>query len=343
MNQEQPAGTAGPELIKMMLGFQLSRAIFVAAELGLADLLADGAQTVAELATATGTQPDMLRRLLRALAGCGIFAEEPDGRFALSALAGPLRSDAPGGSAREYARFLGQPFAQRPWEEMIGSLRTGRSGFELVYGATFFDYLAANPAERAVFAEAMSSNTSREADAVVAAYDFTGPGRIIDIAGGQGVLLAAILAASPEATGVLFDLPPVIAATKISSDSSVAARCELVSGDMFTAVPPGGDVYLLKRTVHDWHDDRAAALLRHCRDAMNEGGRILITEMVVPAGNEPHLAKHYDLTMMVMAGGVERTAEEYARLLGLAGLELARIIATRSPLSIIEARRPGSL
>jgi hypothetical protein len=283
----------------------------------------------------------LLRRLLRVLASRGVFAEEPDGAFVLSALAEPLRSDAPGGSARDYALFLGQPFAQRPWEELTGSLRTGQPGFDLVYRAKLFEYLAANPADGAIFNNAMSSNTSREADAVIAAYDFTPFGRIIDIAGGHGGLLAAILASSAASKGVLFDLPQVIAiATGASRDRGVAGRCELVSGDMFTAVPPGGDAYILKRTLHDWDDNRAASILRHCRDAMNQDGRILIVDMVIPAGNEPHPSKHYDLMMMVMLGGQERTEEEFAVLLAAAGLDLARIIPTRSPLSIIEAVRP---
>lgn len=338
--EAQPAGNPSTELIGMMLGFLESRAICVAAELGLADLLAGGARTVEELAAATATRPELLRRLLRTLASRGVFAEEPDGTFVLSARAEPLRSDAPA-SVRDYALFLGQPFVQRPWEELAGSLRTGQPGFDLLYRARLFEYLAANPADGAIFNNAMSSITSREADAVIAAYDFTAFGRIVDIAGGHGGLLTAVLASSPAATGVLFDLPQVIAiATGVIRDRGVAGRCELVSGDMFTAVPPGGDAYILKRTLHDWDDDRAAGILRNCRDAMNSGGRILIVDMVVPAGNEPHPSKHYDLMMMVMLGGRERTEEEFAALLAAAGLDLARIIPTRSPVSIIEAVRP---
>jgi O-methyltransferase domain/Dimerisation domain len=338
---EPAAGSPAAELTRMLLGFQESRAIIVAAELGLADLLAGGPRTVADLAAATATRPDLLRRLLRALAGRGVFAEEADGRFALSSLAEPLRTDAPGGSAREYALFLGQPFVQRPWEELTGNLRTGQPGFDRVYHARLFDYLAAHPADRVLFNNAMTSNTSREADAVIAAYDFAALGRIVDVAGGHGGLLSAILAASPASTGVLFDLPPVIAAAPAASwDRGVADRCELVGGDMFAAVPPGADAYTLQRTLHDWEDEQAAAILRNCRDGMNDGGRILIVEMVVPAGNVPHLGKYYDLTMMVMLGGRERTEDEFAALLAAAGLDLARIIPTRSAVSIIEAVRP---
>jgi O-methyltransferase domain/Dimerisation domain len=331
---------AGAELLEMIVGFQVSRAICAAAELGIADLLADGPKTVPELAGATGTRPPLLYRLLRALASRGIFAEDDDGRFGMTALAEPLRSDAPGGSVRAYALFVGQPFNQRPWEELVGTLRTGEPGFDRAYGISWFDYLSGNAGDSDLFNAAMSSRTSGETAAVVAAYDFAGLGTIVDVAGGHGGLIAAILAASPGTRGVLFEQPHVIAGARSAlQQRGIAGRCELVGGDMFAAVPPGGDVYLVKRTLHDWDDDRAAAILRNCCRAMTDGGRVLIIEMVIPPGNGPHLGKFYDLTMMVTLGGRERTEPEFAQLLAAAGLRLTRVVPTQSPLSIIESTR----
>jgi hypothetical protein len=331
---------AGAELTEMILGFQVSRAICAAAELGLADLMAGGARTVAELAAATGTRPPMLYRLLRALASRGVFAEREDGRFALTALAEPLRSDAPGGSVREYALFAGQPFNQRPWEELLWALRTGRPAFDRAYGVPWFEYLSGHPGDGDLFNNAMSSRTSGETAAVVAAYDFAGLGTVVDVAGGHGGLLAAILAASPGTRGVLFEQPHVIAGARAVLDrEGLAGRCELAGGDMFASVPPGGDAYIVKRTLHDWDDDRAATVLRNCARAMNDGGRVLVIETVIPPGNDPNLGKLYDLTMMVTLGGRERTEPEFAELLDVAGLRLTRVVPTPSPLSIVEASR----
>jgi hypothetical protein len=331
---------ASAQLLEMTAGFQVSRAISAAAELGLADLLAGGARTVEELAGATGTRPQLLYRLLRALASCGIFAETDGGRFAMTPLAEPLRSDAPGGSVRDYAVFVGQPFVQRPWEELVWSLRTGQPGFDRVYGMSMFEHHSGNAEAGELFNNAMASHTSRETAAIVAAYDFDGLGTVVDVAGGHGGLIAAILAASPGTEGVLFDQPYVIAGARAAvQEQGVAGRCQLAGGDMFASVPPGGDAYILKRVLHDWEDDRAAVILRNCGRAMNDGGRVLVIDMVIPPGNDPHLGKFYDLTMLVNLGGRERTEPEFAELLAAAGLRLTRVVPTQSPLSIVEGTR----
>jgi hypothetical protein len=322
----------------MIIGFQVSRAIGVAAELGIADLLAEGSLSVEQLAALTNTRAPLLYRMLRALASRGIFAELEDGRFAMTPLADRLRSSAPGGSVRAYAVFAGQAFAQRPWEQMLATLRTGQPGFDQVYGAPLFDYLATDVTAGEIFNDAMTSNSSREAEAVIAAYDFTGLRSIVDVAGGHGRLIATVLTANPDAHGVLFDLPHVIAGARpVVHTGSLADRCRLVEGDMFAAVPAGGDAYLLKRTLHDWDDDRARAILQNCARAGKPGARVLIIEMVVPPGNEPHQAKLYDLMMMVMLGGRERTRHEFADLLAGAGFRLVQIVDTNTPLSVIEA------
>jgi SAM-dependent methyltransferase len=324
-------------LLDMVYAFELSRAVCVAAELGIADLLFDGPQTVDELAAATGTQPEPLFRLLRALASRGVFEQREDGRFAITALAEQLRRDAPGGSVYEYALYVGLPLVQRPWEELLSTLQTGRPSFERVFEASLFDYLASDAAAGKRFNDAMSSHTTRDALAVVDAYDFQA-GKVVDVAGGHGALIEAVVAATAGATGVLFDRPQVIeGARERLGQGAVADRCQLVSGDMFESVPSGGDVYMLKRTLHDWEDDRAAVVLENCRRAMNEGGRILVIEMVVDPGAAGHMAKFYDLMMLVMIGGRERTEAEFERLFASAGLRLIRTIATGSPLSVLEA------
>lgn len=324
-------------LLDMIYSFEVSRAICTAAELGIADLLNDGPLTVEELAAATGADSVLLFRLLRALASRGVFEQRDDGRFALNALSEPLRREAAGGSVYAYARYIGRPFVQRPWEELASTLRTGEPGFERVFGAPMFDYLASNPEASEVFNDAMSSNTSRDSDAVVAAGGFSDRETIVDVAGGHGALIAGILAATPGASGVLFDLPHVISgARERLGFSGVADRCRLVEGDMFSSVPAGADTYILKRTLHDWEDDRAAVILCNCRRAMREDGRVLVVDMVVAPGPDGHVAKFYDLMMMVMLGGRERTESEFDRLFATAGLRRSRTIATNCPLSIVE-------
>jgi ubiquinone/menaquinone biosynthesis C-methylase UbiE len=296
--------------------------------------------TVTDLADATGTEPRMLFRLLRALASCGVFEQHDDGRFALNALAEPLRPEAAGGSAYRYALYVGQPLVQRPWEQLVSTLRTGRPAFEHVFEAPMFEYLASNPGANDLFNDAMSSNTSRDADAVVGACEFGDDETIVDVAGGHGALLAAILAAAPEAGGVLFDLPHVLAGARETLRSrGVADRCRLVEGDMFESVPSGADTYILKRTLHDWEDDRAAVILANCARAMRDGGRVLVIDMIIPPGADGRLAKLYDLMMMVMLGGRERTEAEFDDLFAAAGLTRTRTIPTTCPLSIVEGVR----
>jgi len=329
-----PASTA---LLDMLYSFEVSRAICVAAELDVAELLAEGPRTVDELGAATGTQPPLLFRLLRALASCGVFEQRDDGRFAMTALAEPLRRDAAGGSIYGYARYVGQPFVQRPWEHLSLTLRTGQPAFERMFDASLFEHLASNPQAAERFNDAMSSHTTHDALAVVGAYAFPEAGTIVDVAGGHGALIEAILNETPAAAGILFDQPQVITGARDRlGDSAVADRCQFVSGDMFQSVPGGGDVYILKRTLHDWDDDHARVVLENCREAMRPGGRILVVEMIIDPGPGGHMAKFYDLMMLVIMGGRERTESEFGQLFASAGLKLSRTLQTGSPLSIME-------
>ena len=325
-------------LTQMAFGALLTQALYVAAKLGVADLLASGPRPVAELAAETETHERSLYRVLRSLAGAGVFAEVAPQTFGLTPLAELLRADAPG-SMRNGIVFMGEQWHFNVWANMMHSVRTGRPAWGHTHGAEVFEYFAANPAHAEIFNGAMTDMSVATAPAVVEAYDFSGFRQLADIAGGHGYLLAQILKANPNLSGVLFDVPPVVeGAAALLGREGVSARVERVAGDFFQSVPRA-DAYIMKHIIHDWDDERAALILKNINAAMGEGGRVLIVEVVVPEGNEPHYSKVLDLEMLTSPGGVERTAEEYAALLAAAGLKLSRIIPTRSPFSIVEAVR----
>lgn len=336
MHAEDPSAPAA--LLRMMTGYWVSKALNVTAELGVADLLRDGPRTSDELAGACGADPPTLYRLLRALASVGVFSEAPERLFALTPLAELLRSDRPG-SMRALARMYGSE-QYHAWDDLLGSVRTGAPAFDRVFGANYFDYLAGNPEASTVFNEAMTGWTTQVADAVVAAYDFTGAGAVVDVGGGHGLLLATILRAHPETKGVLFDVPQVVAGSRPLLEShGVAHQCETLGGDFFASVPGGGDVYVLAQILHDWDDDKSRLILSNCHRAMGASGKLLVVEQVLPPGNEPFLGKWLDLHMLVLLTGRERTEAEYRELLGAAGFDLARVVPTRSGASVIEAVR----
>ena len=321
----------------MLAGAWLAQALAVVARLGVADLLDGGPRTPAEIATATGTDAAAMYRVLRALAGAGVFAEDDSGRFGLTALAGPLRTDA-ADSIQPYAVMAGERWIWQSFGALEHSLRTGRPAFDAVFGAPLFDYYTAHPDAARVSADGLKSVGRGQDAAVVAAYDFAAAGIVVDVGGGQGGLLAAILAANPDVRGVLLDLPHVAAMARQSLEAAgLSARCRVEDGDFFSAVPAGGDVYLLRKVIHDWDDERARRILRTCRSAMADGSRLLLQEMVVPAGNMPAYAKLLDLLMLVYAGGRERTEAEYRDLLTSARRASSPSLPTASAISIIEA------
>jgi SAM-dependent methyltransferase len=279
-------------------------------------------------------------RVLRALAGAGVFVEDEGGRFGLTAIAGPLRSDA-ADSIRAYAVMAGERWVWQSVGALEHSLRTGSPAFEQVFGAPLFDYYAAHPDAAQVSADGLRSVGRGQDAAVVTAYDFTKAGTVVDVGCGQGGLIAAILAAHPALHGVGFDLPHVAAMARQNLEAAgLSGRCRIEAGDFFKQVPAGGDLYLLRKVIHDWDNERARTILSTCRSAMAEGSRLLLLEMVVPAGNTPAYAKLLDLLMLVYAGGRERTEVEYRDLLESVGFSLKRIVPTDSAISIIEAT-PG--
>jgi hypothetical protein len=322
----------------MLHGYQVSQALYVAATLGIADLLAGGPRSAEELAGQVGAHGPTLHRLLRLLASLGVFAEDDAGHFGLTPLAECLRSDAPG-SQRDWAIMVCGPSFWASWGDLLTSVRTGEVAFPRVHGMDRWNYLARHPEEGAVFDAAMTANTALESEAVVGGYDFSAFGVVADVGGGAGGLLATLLAAHPSMRGILFDRLQVVAvAPALLARAGVAERCEVVGGDFFESVPEGADAYVLKSVIHDWEDEQGVAILRTCRSAMADRATLLLVERVIRPGNAPDPAKFMDLLMLVMNGGRERTADDFARLLAAAGFRLANVTSTASPLSIIEAR-----
>ena len=325
-------------LLGLITGCWVSQAIYVAAKLGIADLIGAGPKSCQQLAAATRTDPGALFRVMRALASVGIFAEDPPEQFRLTPLAAQLQSGAPG-SLRALAILMGEKEHWRAWEAVLHSVRTGQSAFSQVFGAPLFQYLSHHPDAAQRFDEAMTSRSGAENAAILAGYDFSAARVVIDIGGGQGSLLESILRAEPGARGVLLDLPHVHELFRARSvDAGQEHRCEFRAGDFFYDVPAGGDVYLLKRIIHDWDDRRSGLILGNCRKAMCPGSRLLVIEPVVPSGNAPSFSKLLDLLMLVwQEGGRERTESEHRSLLAEAGFNVNRIIPTPAGVSIIEA------
>lgn len=318
-------------LMQMVFGKAVTQAISVVARYRLADQMADGPKTAAELAAPTGLNAGHLYRVLRALAGVGVLNGDAAGRFALTPVGEFLRSDVPG-SMRAIATYVCDPWSWKPWGDLAGSVATGTPAFDRTFGEPVFEYLPKHPDEAATFNEGMTGFSQQAATGVLKAYDFTPFRTIVDVGGGHGFLLSAILRAAPHAGGVLFDLPQVTAGA-----SNLPDRCRVESGSFFEKVPAGGDLYVLKHIIHDWNDTSATRILKCVRAAIAPGGKLLLVELVVPPGFPPHFAHLLDLEMMVICDGKERTEVEYAELLTGAGFRLTRVIPTDGPHGLIEA------
>ncbi len=324
---------ASQQFMKMTIGGWTTQAIYVAAELGIADFLVQGPRTADELARLTHAHSDGLYRVLRALASIGIFSEDAEQRFSLTPLAECLRSDTPN-SLRFFAIMMGTEFYQS-WGHLLHSAQTGEPGFQKRYGTPFFQYMTEHPERHAIYDAAMMVHGIAETEPMLNAYDFSAFRTVADIGGGNGRMLAALLQRHPAVHGILFDLPPVAERARPGlAELGLSDRCEVVGGDFFSSVP-AADAYILRHIVHDWQDDRAATILRNCRKAMNPGGRVLLVETVIPPLNEPCFGKWLDL-MMLIVDGRERTKEQYERLFAHAGLRLSRIVPTAHEVSIIE-------
>ncbi|MCC5794301.1 MAG: hypothetical protein JJT85_06130 [Chromatiales bacterium] len=327
-------------LIEQLVGgYRVTQMVYVAAELQIADRVArEGPASAASLALACGVQPQALARLLRALAAVGVLEEQPDGRYRLTPAGELLRSDRPD-SLRPWVMHYGQPWWWQAWGGMLQAVRSGVTAFEQVNGQPFFDYLRAHPDAMALFNAHMTAMSAPVAAAVAQVLEPGDARIVIDVAGGHGIVLREILRRHPALHGVLFDLPEVIAGVPpVAGGDPLAGRITCAAGNFFEAVPAGGDLYLLKDIVHDWDDARALEILANCRAAMQPNARLLLIECVIRPDDDSPAARLLDISMLVLTGGRERTVEEYARLLGQAGLRLSGVSGTGTAHGIVEAR-----
>jgi hypothetical protein len=321
-------------LMQMWSGYLLSRALHVVAELGVADLLGAGPKSAQELAAATGTHADALARLLRMLAAHGVFAEDDRGGFALTPLAQPLQSGVPG-SIRDTVRL----FDDMSWNavgHLLYSIATGHPAFDHVAGTDFFSYHDQHPDVNDRFARGMANAAELENAGIAGAYDFSQFKCIVDVGGGRGGFLAAVLTAYPQVRGLLYDRPAVVANPTYLHAAGVSTRCPTQGGNFFEAIPAGGDAYVFKRVLHDWDDARCVALLRLCRAVMPPGGRVLVIDAVVPARNPVPMITDLDIFMLVLVGGRHRSAQEFGALFHQAGFRLTRVVPTPSLFSVVE-------
>jgi hypothetical protein len=325
-------------LFQMVIGKWISQALGTVVEIGVPDQLAKGARQCSEIAREAAVSEDGLYRLLRALASVGLFAEGAERRFRLTGMGQLLRSDHPQ-SLAGFARFTAHDITWRPWGQLVYSVKTGMPAFDHTFKESIFEHFSRNPEVSTVFDDAMTSISAMEARVTADAYDFAGIGTLMDVAGGHGLLLATILRRRKMMRGVLFDLPHVAAgAAATFKRSGITGRVQIETGDFFKELPAGADAIMMKHILHDWDDDSATRILQACHRALDHQGRVLIVDPVVPPRSTPHYGKLLDLEMLVLTPrGRERTKSEFAKLLRGAGFRLSRVIATESPLSIVEA------
>lgn len=320
----------------LLNGHVMSRLIHAVSEAGIPDLLGDGFMDYRLLAEKAEVHPGSLYRIMRTLCTVGIFTEAEGGFFGLGKTGELLRTDIPD-SQQALAALMWEPFWRQGWDNLPYSLKTGEAAFEHIHGMRLFEYLRQDSRAAELFGRAMSSLTAQETNAILDAYDFSGSGRVVDIGGGQGKLLAAILKKYRSMKGVLFELPMAIEAAKGLIDSDIAERTELVAGDFFNPFPFNGDAFVLKSVIHDWDNEPAIRILRNCRKSINEGGKLVLIERIMPSSNEPSTAMVMDIVMLVNLGGRERTLAEYEGLLSSSDFKPDRVITTNSAMKIIEA------
>ena len=338
MADERTASPTDQMLMQMLAGAWVTQAVATAARFGIPDVLASGPKTVDEIAAKVGANAGATKRLLRMLTGIGVFAPAEGGRYALTELSQRLREDTPGSLKHMFiAETDGVHW--RSWEKVADAVRTGLPRPLPVFGTPAFDYYSQHRDEGEQFGRAMANVSGFASQAVLDAYDFSGFKTILDVGGGNGSMVLAILKRYPQLQGIVADLPYIEAQARESiQESGMAGRCRFQEADFFQGVPEGADAHVLKFILHDWNDEESLRLLKSCRDAIAPGGRLLVLEVVVPEGTGPDFSHVMDLNMLVMTGGMERTAKEYESLLARAGFRLTRIVPTASPFSVIEAQ-----
>jgi len=324
------------QLMKFITGKWISKPIYVAAELGIADMLSDGPESIESLAKMSHAHAPALYRVMRALASVGIFAELEDKLFDLTSMAECLKT----GAMRSIILMFNADWNDRAWGYLMDSVKTGNTAFEKAHGMPLAAWLEKPPHVSTVFNEANAIKAAGSHRAVVDVYDFSGTHTLTDVGGGLGILVAEILTANPHMKGVVADLPVVVReAEKVIRAHGLQERIKAVACDFFEAIPKGSDAYLMSHVLHDWPDDRCKAVLKNCLRAMHPKAKLVIVEMIVPPGNEPSVAKLLDLEMLVITGGRERTEAEFSALLEASGLRLTRVISTQESISVMEAVR----
>lgn len=337
MSQEQQndIGAAVRQVLGDSLAYLYPAAMRVAVSLGIADHLAEGAKTAEDLAELSKASPDHLRRVLRFLATRGLFEEDEAGAFHLTTASNLLRTGSPLPMA-SIVNLLTDEMYWLPAGRLDDTVRNGTTAFPDIFGAQLFDYLGQHEDRGHVFHTALDDLSATEHGPIVASYEFPADATVVDVGGGQGGLLRAVLEANPTLKGVLFDRDVVVRGHGLDIPA-LEGRWEIEGGSFFETIPSGADVYLLKRILHDWNDEDSVRILRGCRDAMAEGGRVLVIDTIVPLGNDAHPAKLSDIAMMIVFDGKERTEAELRELFAQADLKLTRIVATPGSVSVVEA------
>ncbi|WP_026770444.1 methyltransferase [Asinibacterium sp. OR53] len=335
MNNQLPPPPA--QMMQLITGFWTSCCVYSAAKLNIADHLKDKPQTAHQLAEATHSDAPSLYRVLRALSSVGVFKENEDHQFELTSLGNTLQTDAPGSMKAMAIAQLGDHY--NAWGNLVYSIKTGHIAFDNIEGMSVWKYYEMHPEEGVNFIKAMSGLTGAVIQHVLPEYDFTSFNTIVDVGGGNGALLVAVLDKAPQAKGIVFDEEYVVAETKkLIAKKGFSSRCETAAGSFFEFIPENADAYLMKMVLHDWNDEQCLQILNNCNKAMKAGSKLLVLDSVIPEGNEPHPGKFMDINMLAMTGGRERTEKEFASLFSNAGLKLARVIPTHSPMfSIVEA------
>ena len=325
-------------MFQIVLNFWMSRAVYIIAKLGIPDLLKDGPKTTNELAAATTTHAPSLYRVLRALASVGVVKARDEGKFELTPISELLVTDAPGSVRWFMVSELGEEHYPA-WGNLMHSVKTGEIAFDNAFGMNIWEYFSKNPEKGALFNDSMSVVTAVVNEAITSGYDFSGVRKLVDVGGGHGGLMTAILKKNPHLTGLVFDAPEVITGTREKIKAAgLSERCETVGGDFFQSVPAGGDAYILKWIIHDWDDEKSIKILRNIRQHLSGDSRLIVVDAVVPETDVLDFSKFFDLNMLVMTGGKERTEAEFRQLFQSAGFKLLRVIPTDLPTSIIEGR-----
>jgi hypothetical protein len=331
----KPTPESIQHVFQLMTGHIVSTAVNIAAQLGIADRLASGPRSAADLARDCGVNEDALYRVLRALASVGVFEETSPRQFSLTPAGAALQE----GPVRSMALWIASQFHLRVYANAMHSVRTGESAVPVTVGKGVFEHFADDPQLSTLFNDAMTGFSAAVMPAILEAYDFAGITTLVDVAGGHGAVLASVLQKYPSMKGILFDLEHVVEGAKPRIASlGFADRVTTASGDFFKGVPAGGDAYIMKHIIHDWDDEKATIILKNIRAVLPKAGRVILLESVIPAGNEPEMGKIIDLEMLVMPGGRERTEAEFRTLFAAAGFELTRIVRTQSALSVVEAK-----